>query len=279
MPNRQLREGIVDSRRVSGLSDFAYRIFTLLIAVVDDAGRTYGAADLLTPKLLPLKNRRMNDVEKALVEIRQAGLATFYDVDGESYLQLCRWRKQGSAEISKFPWMDGSFEIEYVNRPTRDGVKSFVSTSIVEETRPPADPLPTPSAPGNEGEESGSNAITVTNTITNTNTNNSFVEEAVDAWNSVASNHQSLISVRKLSQTKRSKLLTRLKEQDWLDDFKLACEKLPLGGDGWQPDFEWMVKNDDHAAKVANGYYEFRNQSSVNSPRQAPTSSKRYKAD
>ena len=59
MPNRILREGILDSDRVNKLSWGAEVFYRRLMSVVDDFGRFDARIDLLKSKLYPLNKMKI----------------------------------------------------------------------------------------------------------------------------------------------------------------------------------------------------------------------------
>lgn len=145
MPNRLIREGFLDSEAINSLSDSAECLYHRLLLTADDAGRMDGRAEILRARLYPLdSSRRTQDVVRLLRENEKQGLVMRYEWERKPFLQLARWQRPGSAQYSKFPWVDGSHKIEWVSRETRDGAKEFCKTSLF-------DPLPTPSAPPTQG--------------------------------------------------------------------------------------------------------------------------------
>lgn len=131
MPNRIFREGFVDSDSICALSDWAHRVYSNLLVKVDDAGRIDGRLEPLRAILFPLGlDRPSEDLHSALADLELRKLAILYGYAGKPYLQITKWQRCGSAINSRCPWSDGSFDIEYVQRPTRDGVKDFVRTSV-----------------------------------------------------------------------------------------------------------------------------------------------------
>lgn len=141
MPNRLIREGFLDSEPINRLSDPAECLYHRLLLAADDAGRMDGRPDILRARLYPLdSSRRTQDVVRHLRECESNGLVMEYQWDGKPFLQVSRWQRPGNSQYSKFPWSDGSFKIEWVQRETRDGAKEFASTSL-------SDPIATPSAP------------------------------------------------------------------------------------------------------------------------------------
>jgi hypothetical protein len=58
-----------------------------------------------------------------------------------------------------------------------------------------------------------------------------------------------------LTDSRRKKLVARLKDASWFDAFVNGTKKLPLGGN-WQPDIDWFLANAENARKVAEGKYD-----------------------
>lgn len=132
MPNRLIREGFLDSEAINRLSDSAECLYHRLLLAADDAGRMDGRPDILRARLYPLdSSRRTQDVVRLLRENEKQGLVIAYEWDGKPFLQVSRWQRPGNAQYSRFPWVDGSFRIEWVKRETRDGAKEFCASSLV----------------------------------------------------------------------------------------------------------------------------------------------------
>lgn len=133
MPNRLIREGFLDSEPVNKLTDPAECFFHRLMLAADDAGRMDGRVDILRSRLFPLDlGRRASDVEKQLEETVKEGLVIPYTWDSRPFLQCSKWQRCSPCATSKFPWKDGSHAILYVKRDTRDGLKEFVSSSLLD---------------------------------------------------------------------------------------------------------------------------------------------------
>lgn len=79
-----------------------------------------------------------------------------------------------------------------------------------------------------------------------------------DRWNRFVADKPKLKKVIKLSDTRRKKINSRLKESEWWESFQAAVKLLPLLGDGWQPDFDWMVRNNENVYMLLEGKYEWR---------------------
>jgi hypothetical protein len=105
MPNRIVREGILDSERVNKLSWSGEVFYRRLMSVVDDFGRFDGRAELLRSKLFPLRIDKVSvaDVEKWLTECVGAGLVSLYCVNQKPYLELLDFGQSIRIMKSKFP--------------------------------------------------------------------------------------------------------------------------------------------------------------------------------
>lgn len=105
MPNRVVREGILDSDRVNKLSWSAEVFYRRLMSVVDDFGRFDARVDVLRSKLFPLRIDKVSiaDVEKWLTECVGAGLVSTYLVNQKPYLEILDFGQTVRIKKSKFP--------------------------------------------------------------------------------------------------------------------------------------------------------------------------------
>lgn len=104
MPNRIVREGILESERVDRLSCEAEVFYRRAMSKVDDAGRYYAKPELLLAALFPLRIGRVSPTEIAawLRECAAARLVRLYTVEGKAYLEIVDFRQQMRSR-SKFP--------------------------------------------------------------------------------------------------------------------------------------------------------------------------------
>lgn len=106
MPDRILREGILESDAVNSLSWTAEVFYRRLFSAVDDFGNYHGKPELLLAKLYPLKLDRVSvaDVDKWLTECVGAGLISKYEVQGKTYVSIEKFDQKGlKRKVSKFP--------------------------------------------------------------------------------------------------------------------------------------------------------------------------------
>lgn len=120
MPNRVIREGILDSDRVDKLSWPAEVFYRRLMSIVDDFGRCDGRIQIIRSKLYPLRMDKvsMADVEKWMDECSIAGLISRYEVQNKPYLEILDFGQSLRRMVSAFPNKEGLFETkdEYVKR-------------------------------------------------------------------------------------------------------------------------------------------------------------------
>ena len=76
--------------------------------------------------------------------------------------------------------------------------------------------------------------------------------------NSFAADRLKLATCRKLTAARRDKIKSRLRAAGWFDDFREAVQSLPLGGDGWQPTLDWLVRNDHNIYLLLEGSFDWR---------------------
>lgn len=93
MPNRLLKEGIVDSDLINGLSEGAEICFYRLLVVADDLGRMDARTAIVRSRCFPLKEQSNmgSKIEGWLAELVKARLIVRYAVAGSPYLQICKW--------------------------------------------------------------------------------------------------------------------------------------------------------------------------------------------
>lgn len=84
------------------------------------------------------------------------------------------------------------------------------------------------------------------------------VQEFFDRWNRFAAKRPKLAECRKLSKPRRDKIAARLKDAGWFSDFCEAILNLPLGGDGWQPTLDWLIRNDHNIYLLMEGAFDWR---------------------
>jgi hypothetical protein len=112
MPNRILREGIIESERVNALSCGAEILYRRLMSKVDDYGRFHANPALILAACYPLQLDRVSPshVSQWLAECGQLPadvsdslpLVTLYEANGKRYLQINGFHQRTRSE-SRFP--------------------------------------------------------------------------------------------------------------------------------------------------------------------------------
>lgn len=104
MPNRLLKEGIVDSELINALSPEAEVCFYRLLVVSDDLGRMDARTAIVRSRCFPLKEQSNINakIEIWLEELVGAGLIVRYAVEGRPYLQIKKW-DQRVRSAGKYP--------------------------------------------------------------------------------------------------------------------------------------------------------------------------------
>lgn len=104
MPNRILREGILDSERVNALSFPAEVFYRRLMSIVDDFGRFDARISILRGRLYALKldTVREADITRWITECEKASLIVLYQCNSKPYLSLSNFGEP-RAKDSKYP--------------------------------------------------------------------------------------------------------------------------------------------------------------------------------
>lgn len=105
MPNRILREGILESERIHKVGPMAQLFYRCLMSIVDDYGRYACDIPVLLSRCFPRRPAWADEemVSLSVEECRSAGLITVYEVKGRSYLEISDFRQNIRAKASKWP--------------------------------------------------------------------------------------------------------------------------------------------------------------------------------
>jgi hypothetical protein len=104
MPNRMLREGIVESRKMAQVYDSAKVLYYKLMSVADDFGRFEADPELLRRRLYMWETERVSAhmVAGWLKECADKDLIRLYEFSGKKYLEILNFKQQVRAK-SKYP--------------------------------------------------------------------------------------------------------------------------------------------------------------------------------
>ena len=120
MPNRLLKEGIVDSALIDNLTAEEEVFFYRLLVVSDDFGRMDARLPILKAKCFPLKNDlKMEKIEIWMNSLVRHMLAIRYQVSDKPYIQILKWEQRVRSK-EKYPSADGGHMS--VICPSYDGV-------------------------------------------------------------------------------------------------------------------------------------------------------------
>jgi len=126
MPNRLLKEGIVDSSLIDSLTSEEEVFFYRLLVVSDDFGRMDARPAILKSRCFPLKEFKTEKIDNWLRSLVRHKLVIMYIVDEKPYLQILKWEQRVRSK-GKYPSPDGSQPIDIVqtfdsNLLTDDGL-------------------------------------------------------------------------------------------------------------------------------------------------------------
>lgn len=271
MPNRIIRSGFLDSEAIDKLTDAAECFYHRLLLAADDAGRIDGRLEVLRARLFPLdSSRRVSDVEKLLRECTGQSLVVAYVWGGKPFLQVTRWQRCGNATTSKCPDRAGSHRIEYVQRDTADGLKDFVTSSLV----PHADGMPMGSVPhptrleyvdvdGNEVENGDGDVGGAT-----------APDHAAlfkKLWNELP---EPFPKVRDWTDGRKKTLRLRLSSETWVHNYAAALERMKASDfccgqsqrGSWVADVDFFLRADT-VTKIMEGKYDNRSSAQTTTAR------------
>ena len=104
MPNRMLYTGLLTSKKINSLSPDAFELYIRLMLIVDDYGRYSGSPTRIARSCWPDKEEKTGPKITSILQlIITSGLLIEYEVDGERYIQITKWKQRARAAESKFP--------------------------------------------------------------------------------------------------------------------------------------------------------------------------------
>lgn len=113
MPNRLLKEGIVDSSAIDNLTAEEEVFFYRLLVVSDDFGRMDARLPILKSKCFPLKDvpKMLEKIDCWLRSLVRQKLISRYQLDDKPYLQILKWEQRIRSK-GKYPSPDGAQMID-----------------------------------------------------------------------------------------------------------------------------------------------------------------------
>lgn len=242
---RTIKPEFCTSEQVGECSTTARLLFVEMWCFCDDAGRHARSPLRLKAECFPFDAFSKDDMEGFIQELLKSKLLVEYEFEGEWYLQVSGWKHQKiDKKTFKFPpFIDGNPAKGPADiRPLLPESSTTTSREVVEGS-PPEGSLEESTGEESTGEESTSLSSTL-----------------VDAWNekarSLKSEGYSYSEVAKLTDARKKKLRSRLKDPDFADAFLKGVQMLPIKQwADWVPDFDWMIANDSNVVSLVEGKY------------------------
>jgi hypothetical protein len=106
MPTRLIREGYLDSERISKAGEKAEVLFIRLMLVADDYGRFDGRVSVICRRCWPLgepTDPTEIDVTERLSQLATAGLLIQYEHQGKPFIYIPKFKQRTRATKSKYP--------------------------------------------------------------------------------------------------------------------------------------------------------------------------------
>jgi hypothetical protein len=103
---RSIKPEITQSATLGRLRRECRLCFILLFTLADDEGRLRGDANLLAGLLFPYDSDARQLISGWLEDLAAVGAIQWYEVDGQAYVQICKWQshqKVDHAKRSTFP--------------------------------------------------------------------------------------------------------------------------------------------------------------------------------
>lgn len=111
MGNRMLRESLLESDKISALSDFDFRLWIALILLADDYGVVDARPAIIKGRGFPLRERvTTKDIAEGLRRLTAGRCVAPYTVGGRPYVQFLNWSDHQRVRDSKhkFPTIEES---------------------------------------------------------------------------------------------------------------------------------------------------------------------------
>lgn len=104
MPNRVIRDGLLDSEKILKLSAEEERFYVRLLLIVDDYGRFEARSVYLKSKCFPVNEKiKSEHVKKWLKKLLDEKLILIYSVEGKDYLEIVEFNQRLRQKKEKYP--------------------------------------------------------------------------------------------------------------------------------------------------------------------------------
>ena len=111
MPNRVIREGLLDSDKFNALNEKEQMFFVRIMLVADDYGCLDGRTEIIKSRCFPLSDIRLSDVGHMTDKLVSVGLIIRYVVQGKHYLFIPNFNQRLRIKRRKFPEPPGASDI------------------------------------------------------------------------------------------------------------------------------------------------------------------------
>lgn len=258
MPNRIIREGLIDSDKMASLGWAEQVLFVRLMLIADDFGRLDGRPEIVLSRAYPMDLGRvvLSDVKGWLDSLLKAGLVLRYVVENKPYLLIPNFNQRLRIKKSKYPCpLEDIEELMTVNCQTYD--------------RQLSDICQTYDRPEVEVEEEVEEEVEY-NTLSS---KLPVKKELKKKKESLLSNQDltgvieyfnlkcdRLPKVIKLTETRKAKLKKRIEEFgiDGINQLfnKVAESDFLNGESGWKASFDWILDSETRVIKILEGQYD-----------------------
>ena len=231
---RLLSKNIILSRKLNCVSEGAENLYYRLLVMSDDFGCYHADPGIIKGKAYTLRKISLSVIEKRLQELKEIHLIKMYEVNGEFYIQIKKFEEhQRFRSDIKRKSVYPQYEQRSRNESERIQTDSNVDSCSVSK-----------------------------NNNRNKNENENKIEEILSNWNSFAS-EIGLSPVLKLNDFRKTKILSRIKEKEFMFDailkaIRLSPHLLGESDGGWKCSLDWIIKNDTNYVKILEGQYYAR---------------------
>lgn len=244
---RMIDPNIWESEDFSKLSTLAKLVFIGMFSNADDEGRGKAKPVYLKSKIFPYNEEiRIIDIDKTLSEISSYMSVTFYSCNENEYYVFdnwAKWQKIDRPTTSIIPALDdNSTIIRRILDESSTNVQRGLASNRKEEKRREKEEEEKGKEEAEEDCKSKINA-----------------QEVFNAYNNICTDNP---SARALTDSRRNKINTRLKENIFRDNYNQIFEIVSktdfLKGkneSNWKADLDWLIENDTNYVKVLEGKY------------------------
>ena len=256
MPNRIIREGLIDSDKMASLGWAEQVLFVRLMLIADDFGRFDGRPEIVLSRAYPMDLGRvvLSEVKSWLDSLLRAGLVLRYVVENKPYLLIPNFNQRLRIKKSKYPCPLQTIE-ELMSDicQTHDGHMTDIcqtydcpEVEVEEEVEVEYNTLSSKLPVKKEPKKKKESLLS-----------NQDLTGVIDYFNLKC---DKLPKVIKLTETRKAKLKKRIEEFgiDGINKlFNKVSESNFLNGEsGWKASFDWILDSETKVIKILEGQYD-----------------------